>query len=78
MLNSHKIDEIKRSLQRHFTPGIVVVVGSGLSCAEGLPGMGMLADQLALANPRCARPPVDEAQWGALIAEIKSNGLSPH
>ncbi len=77
MLDSRNVDEIKRSLQRHFTPGIVVVVGSGLSCAEGLPGMGMLADHLALADPHRALPPVDVAQWSVLVAEIRSKGLEP-
>lgn len=30
---------VKTRLQQHLTDGLVLVVGSGLSCAEGLPGM---------------------------------------
>lgn len=39
-------DELKRRLQEHFVDGLVTVVGSGLSCAEGLPSMGELAETL--------------------------------
>lgn len=41
------IDTIKRQLQSHLTDGLAIIVGSGLSCAEGLPGMGDLATHLA-------------------------------
>ena len=37
---------LMKRLQEHFSDGLVVIVGSGLSCAEGLPGMGELADHL--------------------------------
>lgn len=32
--------------QQHFTDGLVLVIGSGLSAAEGVPGMAPLADHL--------------------------------
>jgi len=41
-----EIHELQLLLQRHFTDGLVIIVGSGLSCAEGIPGMGALADHL--------------------------------
>lgn len=44
-------DEIKRNLQDHFTDGLVVVVGSGLSAAEGVPGMTTLANYLVANVP---------------------------
>jgi hypothetical protein len=37
---------IKIRLQEHLSDGLVTIVGSGLSCAEGLPGMGELATYL--------------------------------
>ena len=41
-----ELHEVKTRLQQHLSDGLVMVVGSGLSCAEGLPGMGELADHL--------------------------------
>ena len=40
------LHELKLLLQDHFRDGLVTVVGSGLSCAEGLPGMTELAEHL--------------------------------
>lgn len=37
---------IKKTLQDHFTDGLVTVVGCGLSMAEGIPGMGELGQYL--------------------------------
>ncbi|WP_269078408.1 hypothetical protein [Mannheimia haemolytica] len=36
-------DELKKWLQTIFTDNLVIIVGSGLSCAEGLPGMGAIS-----------------------------------
>lgn len=41
------LDATKRHIQEHLSDGLVTIVGSGLSCAEGLPGMGELANHLA-------------------------------
>ena len=43
------LDTVKTRLQQHLSDGIVIIVGSGLSCAEGLPGMGELAGHLCAA-----------------------------
>lgn len=40
------LNEVKKNLQQHLSDGLVAVIGSGLSCAEGLPGMGELANHL--------------------------------
>lgn len=56
------IDDLKRKLQSLFGDGLVVIVGSGLSCAEGLPGMGALADRLKDAVP-VRITGGDEAVW---------------
>lgn len=61
-------------LQSQFSDGLVTVVGSGLSCAEGLPGMGALATYLKAEIPRVVSGP-DAAQWANLTTEIDAVGL---
>lgn len=41
-----ELSNIKEHLQEFFTENIVTIIGSGLSCAEGIPGMGKLAEEL--------------------------------
>ncbi len=41
-----QISDVINRVQEHFTDGLVIVIGSGLSAAEGLPGMPALADYL--------------------------------
>ncbi len=43
-------DDVVRFVQQHFTDGLVLVIGSGLSTAEGIPGMPVLADHLAASS----------------------------
>jgi hypothetical protein len=40
-------DELVKFVQGHFTDGLALVVGSGLSAAEGIPGMPALAAHLS-------------------------------
>ncbi len=61
-------------LQRQFGDGLVTVVGSGLSCAEGLPGMGALAIHLAAEVPKLVSG-TEAAQWAELATEIDAVGL---
>ena len=68
------LNEIKMRLQQHLSDGLVTVVGSGLSCAEGLPGMGELADHLrATVGPGLAGD--DLAMWGVIAPLIGEMGL---
>lgn len=68
------LDEIKKHLQQHLSDGLVTVVGSGLSCAEGLPGMGELAEHLnATVGPSLSAD--DLAAWAEITPLIKANGL---
>lgn len=39
-------DALVKFVQGHFTDGLALVIGSGLSCAEGMPGMPALAAHL--------------------------------
>jgi hypothetical protein len=43
------IDDVIKFVQEQFTDGLVLVIGSGLSAAEGIPGMPALADHLKVA-----------------------------
>jgi hypothetical protein len=46
------IHKLKQRLQNHLTDGLVVIVGSGLSSAEGIPGMLELGKYLRAEIPR--------------------------
>lgn len=68
------LDEIKKLLQSHFGDGLVTVIGSGLSCAEGLPGMGALADHLcATIGPGLSA--ADLNVWTDIVPLVKAKGL---
>lgn len=68
------LHNLKRELQDHLRDGLVTVVGSGLSCAEGLPGMGELASHLQLKiGPTLT--PADVTAWTQISSAISSDGL---
>ncbi len=68
------LDEIKQHLQDHLSDGLVTVIGSGLSCAEGLPGMGELAEHLcATIGPGLGT--ADLNAWAEIVPLIKAKGL---
>ena len=68
------LHELKSLLQRHFGDGLVVIVGSGLSCAEGLSGMNELADHLQLTLSGGLEPP-DANCWQKLAPIVSAKGL---
>ncbi|WP_433867691.1 SIR2 family protein [Ralstonia wenshanensis] len=68
------LDELKSVLQQHLTDGLVVVIGSGLSCAEGLPGMGELGSHLQ-AEIGDGLSEADQQCWMGLSPLITQNGL---
>lgn len=45
-MNNTELDDLKKWLQTIFTDKLVIIVGSGLSCAEGLPSMWHLGEKL--------------------------------
>jgi hypothetical protein len=69
-----ELDDLKLLLQRHFTDGLVTLVGSGLSCAEGLPGMGALAGYLQ-ATIEAGLSDDDKVLWAGLSPMIAASGL---
>lgn len=68
------MDGLKRHLQGCLGDGLTVIVGSGLSCAEGLPGMGELARHLQGDVPQLARPE-DADRWTEIAALLSTDGL---
>lgn len=68
------LDEIKKHLQDQLSDGLVTVIGSGLSCAEGLPGMGELADHLC-ATIGAGLAAADLTAWAEIVPLINANGL---
>lgn len=68
------LDEIKKHLQGHLSDGLVTAIGSGLSCAEGLPGMSELADHLC-ATVGDGLGAADLTAWAKIAPLIKAKGL---
>lgn len=68
------LHDLKLLLQSHFTDGLVTIVGSGLSCAEGLPGIADLGSYLesTLASVLSGE---DLERWIDLRPRIASKGL---
>jgi 23S rRNA U2552 (ribose-2'-O)-methylase RlmE/FtsJ len=64
-----ELSAVKRRLQDHLQEGLLVVVGSGLSAAEGIPGMGALAAHLKREIPsRLAAVP--DPAWGVVVSAL--------
>jgi hypothetical protein len=67
---------LKTAIQQHMSDGLVTIIGSGLSCAEGLPSMAALAAQLeAVLGPLLSGSAATE--WASLLPKIGSMGLEP-
>lgn len=58
-----------------FVPGITTVIGSGLSCAYGLPGMGSLAESLLDSMPTLIRSAGLEDENWSMVATSLAQGV---
>jgi hypothetical protein len=65
---------VKKHIQQHMSDGLVTIIGSGLSCAEGLPGMGVLAAHLD-STLRSQLSGKLRNEWAAIAPGIASVGL---
>lgn len=64
-----ELTEIKRLLQDHLQEGLLLVVGTGLSIAEGIPGMHSLGEHLKrVIPPRLDTVP--DSAWNDLVAAL--------
>ena len=75
LLGRHKLalelSKVKRHLQDHLQEGLLIVVGTGLSSAEGIPGMGLLAEHLKReVPPTVARFP--DTAWNQVVTALDS------
>lgn len=73
-IEEDELHELKKWLQTVFTDNLVIIIGSGLSCAEGLPGMGALADKLKAQMPKYLCD-LDMEMWNAISDCLHSEGL---
>lgn len=64
------LDAIKRTIQDFFQENTVTIVGSGLSLAEGIPGMKELAAELQSKVPPLLTDAADKAQWGKIENDL--------
>ncbi len=64
-----ELTTVKRQLQDHLQEGLLLVVGAGLSIAEGIPGMGPLADHLKNVIPKKLVSAPDSA-WNDIVAAL--------
>ena len=69
-----ELSALKKQLQGHLGDGLVLVIGSGLSCAEGVPGMSALGHHLVTHIP--ASLSLDDTKlWEAIHPLIEADGL---
>ncbi|MHB8391697.1 MAG: SIR2 family protein [Acidobacteriaceae bacterium] len=66
-----ELTKVKRLLQDHLQEGLLLIVGTGLSIAEGIPGMGPLAAHLKGVVPAKLTPAPDSA-WNDVVAALDS------
>ncbi|MDV6211876.1 SIR2 family protein [Rhodococcus erythropolis] len=66
-------DDVYSYVQGLFRSGLVIVVGSGASCAYGLPSMGTLAEQLIEEVPSWTLQPDSISVWDRIVDRL-TNG----
>ena len=64
-----ELSQVKRQIQDHLQEGLLIVVGTGLSIAEGIPGMGLLAEYLKIQIPAKLAGTPDPA-WDEVVAAL--------
>ena len=65
-------DALVKVVQEHFTDGLALVIGSGLSSAEGIPGMPALA--MHLSGRAGSLVGADATLWSEIKAALEANG----
>jgi hypothetical protein len=64
-----EVSAVKRQIQDHLQEGLLLVVGTGLSIAEGIPGMFPLAEYLKVEIPaKIAKFP--DPAWNQVVAAL--------
>ena len=65
-----ELDEVKKIIQDFFQENTVTIVGSGLSLAEGIPGMSALATELLSKLPALLTDSDDAEVWAKIAADL--------
>lgn len=69
-------ESLYTDIQNLFGRGIVTLIGSGASCARGLPSMGQLADHLIATLTKDALSPTDWSIWEPIATRLaRGDGL---
>ena len=68
-----QLGELKK-LQEHLGDGLVLIIGSGLSCAEGALGTNARGDDLVTHIP-ASLSPGDTKLWEQIHPSIETDGL---
>lgn len=66
-----ELSKVKRNIQDHLQEGLLLVVGTGLSTAEGIPDMGTLSDHLKKEMPLKLATEPDPA-WDDIVTALDS------
>lgn len=67
-----ELDEVKKIIQDFFQENTVSIIGSGLSLAEGIPGMPKLALELQSRIPALLSDPSDVDIWSKIATNLTS------
>lgn len=65
-----ELDEVKKIIQDFFQENTVTVIGSGLSLAEGIPGMSALATELLAKLPALLSHSDDIDIWSKIAKDL--------
>jgi len=65
------VNKLKTQLQSYFGDGLVTIVGTGLSIAEGVPGMPDLQRHLQERMPKTANPAMT-SDWSKIASLLTS------
>ncbi|MBU3206973.1 SIR2 family protein [Clostridium algidicarnis] len=68
-------DEIKKEMQSFFDADTLTIVGSGLSLAEGIPGMAGLAEELTIKLDTMLTDTEDIRVWNLIKTVLSTLGL---
>lgn len=63
---------MKTTIQDFFQENTVTIIGSGLSAAEGIPGMASLAVELQKKLPKCINEESDMANWKEISDRLEA------